>query len=329
MADFNTLTFRDTVLSDKDGNNKKRVFFFFFLSLLLHSFCLTGLYFFQGITLDRVQPPSISVDLVSFSSLEDNENPGSGQETKPDPEPEPEPSPPPDVQEEKKDVQAEKKKDIQVEKQPDSRERQAPEPAVEKNLEKEKKNIISSSPGMKEKPKDLGQLEPVEKKKKTSLKAKTYKPEKVLDSARKNIEKTIEEKTETRLSDALDRLRSRVKKEGAQKESGLSGNRGSNQKGRKAEAIDLYNIELMYKIQENWVFNERLAKADKDSEVRILIKILKNGEIRDIWFETRSGNRYLDESALKAIKKSSPLPQLPKGYASYDVGLIFTPSGLQ
>ncbi|MEA2060636.1 MAG: energy transducer TonB [Thermodesulfobacteriota bacterium] len=325
MADFTPLTFRDTILSDKDGNNKKKVFFLLFLSLLLHFFCLTGLYFFQGITLDRVQPPSISVDLVSFSSLEDNENTGSGREIKP----EPEPSPPSEVQEEKEDVQEEKKKDIQVDKQPDSRELQAPEPVVDKNLEKEKKSVISSAPGLKEKPEDLDQLKPIKKKKKTSLKAETYQSEKVLDSARKSIEKTIEEKTEARLSDALDRLRTRVKKEGSQKESGLSGNRGSRQKGRKAEAIDLYNIELMYRIQENWVFNERLARADKDSEVRILIKILKSGEIRDIWYETRSGNRYLDESALKAIKKSSPLPRLPKGYASYDVGLIFTPSGLQ
>jgi colicin import membrane protein len=63
-------------------------------------------------------------------------------------------------------------------------------------------------------------------------------------------------------------------------------------------------------------------------EVRILIKILKSGQIRDIWFETRSGNRFLDESALKAVKKSNPLSPLPRGYNTYDVGLIFTPSGL-
>jgi len=117
MADFNTLTFRDTILSDKDGNNKKRVFFFFFISLLLHSFCLTGLYFFQGITLDRVQPPSISVDLVSFSSLEDKgnseKNAGSSSEITPDSKPQP-----PEVHEEKKDVQ-EKKEDLYEKKQPD------------------------------------------------------------------------------------------------------------------------------------------------------------------------------------------------------------------
>jgi colicin import membrane protein len=85
----------------------------------------------------------------------------------------------------------------------------------------------------------------------------------------------------------------------------------------------------MYRIRQNWAFNERLANAEKGIQARVLIKILQNGQIRDVWFETRSGNRYLDESALKAVKKSNPLPPLPKGYVTYDVGLQFTPSGLK
>jgi len=80
---------------------------------------------------------------------------------------------------------------------------------------------------------------------------------------------------------------------------------------------------------QNWVFNDILARMDKNLEVVVLIKILKNGEIRDIIYETKSGNRYLDESAKKAIKKSNPLPPLPAGRRSYDLGLIFTPRGLK
>jgi TonB family protein len=64
-------------------------------------------------------------------------------------------------------------------------------------------------------------------------------------------------------------------------------------------------------------------------EVRILIKILKNGEIRDIIYETRSGNPYLDQSAKRAIQRANPLPALPSGMASYDVVVIFTPKGLK
>jgi len=68
---------------------------------------------------------------------------------------------------------------------------------------------------------------------------------------------------------------------------------------------------------------------NQNLEVRILIKILKSGEIRDIIYETKSGNRYLDESAKKAIKKANPLPALPGGMRSYDVVVIFTPKGLK
>ncbi len=83
------------------------------------------------------------------------------------------------------------------------------------------------------------------------------------------------------------------------------------------------------KIEQNWVFNDALARMDQNLEVRILIKILKSGRIRDIIYETRSGNRYLDDSAKKAIKKADPLPQLPAGMRSYDVVVIFTPKGLK
>ena len=68
---------------------------------------------------------------------------------------------------------------------------------------------------------------------------------------------------------------------------------------------------------------------DQKLEVRILLKILKNGEIRDIIYETRSDNRYLDESAKKAIKKANPLPPLPAGMHSYDLLIGFSPKGLK
>lgn len=99
--------------------------------------------------------------------------------------------------------------------------------------------------------------------------------------------------------------------------------------GKAGTPLDLYKMVLQSAIQQNWVFNELLAGMDQNLEVRILIKILKNGEIRDIIYDTRSGNRYLDQSARRAIERASPLPSLPKGMASYDVVVIFTPKGLR
>ena len=93
--------------------------------------------------------------------------------------------------------------------------------------------------------------------------------------------------------------------------------------------IFAYQQEISYHVKKNWVFSDVLAGDRKDLECRIMIKINKDGTITDLYYEQRSGNRHLDESARLAILKSDPLPPLPKGYQLYNVGLIFTPSGLQ
>ncbi|GAB6142863.1 cell envelope integrity protein TolA [Desulfocicer niacini] len=164
---------------------------------------------------------------------------------------------------------------------------------------------------------------------KLSLKKKTYRPEAVIASAKKQIAQSVKKQDENSLDTALTRLRKKVATQ-TSNQGGLFGARGGPVSGSadSNRAIDLYNLELMYRIQQNWAFNRQLAGGNDAMEVRILIKILKSGQIRDIWFETRSGNRFLDESALKAVKKSNPLSPLPRGYNTYDVGLVFTPSGL-
>jgi colicin import membrane protein len=65
-------------------------------------------------------------------------------------------------------------------------------------------------------------------------------------------------------------------------------------------------------------------------ETLVGIKILPNGEIQDIWIDKKSGNQYLDESAIRAIQKSNPLPPLPReiGLYDYKVRFRFTPKGL-
>jgi colicin import membrane protein len=93
--------------------------------------------------------------------------------------------------------------------------------------------------------------------------------------------------------------------------------------------LDLYKLALQSAIEQNWVFNDMLARMDQHLEVRVMIKILKSGEIRDIAYETKSGNRYLDESAKKAIHRANPLPKLPAGEASWDLVVIFTPKGMK
>ncbi|MCP4116825.1 MAG: TonB family protein [Desulfobacteraceae bacterium] len=290
-------------LGDDQGCNGGYGIALYVFSLVLHLVFLLGLFFYQDMSPRRVMPPSIKVDLVSLdlpgpseSSQASAVEPVAKERKAPEPAPEPVPAPVKPV----------------VEKAP----------VVKKTVRVIKPE---APPKAKAKPKPG--------KKKRALKKKTYRADKVLSSARKTMEKNIAQSAEKKAQDALGKAFSRLAKE-VEKKGGsrpLANVSGSGAKGDRSDytAIDLYNLELMYRIRQNWAFSERLAKADKALEARVLIKILKNGQIRDVWFETRSGNHYLDESALKAVKKSSPLPPLPKGYTSYEIGLKFTPSGLK
>jgi colicin import membrane protein len=90
-----------------------------------------------------------------------------------------------------------------------------------------------------------------------------------------------------------------------------------------------YNL-LWQRIRSVWVLSEEALGGKKNLETIIAIRIAKDGQIEEIQFEKKSGNPYLDESALRAIQKANPLPPLPSGIGTdkFDVGVRFTPSDL-
>jgi len=291
----NFITGRQFLSASFDGN-RKIGFIFFCISLILHALSFYGIIFFQGFRLPKPLPPVIQVDLVSFSEE-------------------------PVIQEApvKEEILEEIPKEDAIPVTP-----LPPTPKV--------REIPSIKPdiSLKTKPKNLKDLmAQQEKKKKLPDKKKekkpVLKPKKNIDTD-KALEKKIENQDKNTIAQALSRLQKKVKGQSTTKQ-GKGSHETAGKKGYKP--IDLYKMVLGQKIEQNWVFNEVLAKLDQKLEVRILIKILKSGEIRDLIYETRSGNRYLDESAKKAIKKTNPLPPLPPGMYSYDVVVIFTPKGLK
>ncbi len=176
--------------------------------------------------------------------------------------------------------------------------------------------------------------EPV--KPKESLKKKTFKPDKVVESAVKRIEAKAESTKPDPLAQALARLKKDVAKGPPNQAAGSAlpsgtgssdGGAGGTSSGQGGE----YNTEIGYQVQQHWAFPEQLAGNIQNAEARLVITVAPDGQIVDIWFEKRSGNAYLDESAYRAVKKANPLPPHPAGLKSsrHDVGLIFTPSGVQ
>ena len=183
----------------------------------------------------------------------------------------------------------------------------APAPAKPKPVEKKppEKPVVKVPepkpvPAVKKPPKAIS-LAPKKTKSKKSLKKKTLDRSKMIDSAIDRIEKKVE-KTETdSVATAIEQLKRKVAESDSQvgKGSGSAPGKagavgpagGSGTGGRRVqESILIYQAEIQYQIQKNWAFSQQLAGDNTQLEAVLVIKVLRNGEIEDIWFDKKSGN---------------------------------------
>jgi colicin import membrane protein len=182
---------------------------------------------------------------------------------------------------------------------------------------------------------------PVRKTSKSALKYKTFKSEKVLKNALQRVEKKVDSQPPKPLEDTIKRLRDKVAKEGKPGSTGTQvpetgqtgtgmgfGGRGGQ---KEIELIDLYRLEIGYAVQKNWAFADQLAGGGKQMVASIVFKVMPDGKIVDIFFTDHSGNAYLDDSAYRAIVKTSPVKPFPAGLNRdfIVVGLRFTPKGVR
>ena len=314
-------------------------------SFVIHLLVFVIFTYLPDLTPKREFVPSvIMVNMVTMSPTGSVGKPGHPGPEKPGPKSEkpaaPEPKPAkPEVQEPKQEPPAPKPAKPEV--QESKPERPAPKP--------EKVSVPEPQPQAPkqepEKSADVISLSSEKPKIKTSLKKETFKSTQAIKNALNRLEKQVEEtRPADPLASALDRIKSKVEKTEAatakspSKEtasgqaSGGGGGGGTGGTGAFGiQPIDFYRSLLPDHINNNWVFNEQLFSGRTDLVSVIVIKIMQNGEISDIWFEKKSGNSYFDDSVFKAVKKSNPLPPLPKEYTRpyYDLGLIFTPKGLK
>lgn len=182
---------------------------------------------------------------------------------------------------------------------------------------------------------------PPKPKNKTALKYKTMKSQKVLKSTLQRLEKRVQTVPPKPLEDTIKRLREKVEKEGRPETAEETGGGEAVSVGQKngfkgggkqeGELIDMYRLEIAYAIQKNWAYSEQLAGNKGDLVASIVMKVMPDGRIEDIFFTDRSGNPYLDESAHKAIVKTSPVKPHPSGLNRpyIEMGLRFTPKGVQ
>ncbi len=218
-----------------------------------------------------------------------------------------------------------------------SKEVSVPKP-VEKSPKETEAPVSVSQPETATKPEVS--VAPVRKETKSSLKYKTFKSQKVLKNTLRRVENKVETLPPKPLEDTIKRLRDKVAKEGkpgAQGDTrseteaagkGLGFGRGGQ---KEVELIDLYRLEIAYAVQKNWAFAEQLGGGGKQLVASLVFKVMPDGKIVEIFFTDRSGNSYLDDSAYKAIVKTSPVKPYPPGLnRSYiEMGLRFTPEGVR
>jgi TonB family protein len=91
-----------------------------------------------------------------------------------------------------------------------------------------------------------------------------------------------------------------------------------------------YYAMIWSRIKGRWALPQGILPGEV-LETVINVTILRSGAVTEMNFEKRSGSRYFDESALKAIRKAVPFPPLPAWISegSRDIGIRFHSSELK
>ena len=78
----------------------------------------------------------------------------------------------------------------------------------------------------------------------------------------------------------------------------------------------MYQMEVEGKIKGNWSYPVAITspKNRKDLEAIVIVKVKNDGTILKFWISKRSANAIFDQSVLKAVERSDPLPPFPEGY---------------
>lgn len=136
-------------------------------------------------------------------------------------------------------------------------------------------------------------------------------PSDLIDKAISKIESQV--KKEEHLDRALAKLESKAgeSKGDSTPVSGGGGLLGGGQPG--GTAMQIYRAEVESLIKSNWHYPVAMDNQ-KDLEAIVVLMVKSDGNIMKSRFDKRSQNVLFDESVLKAIERSNPLPPFPESY---------------
>jgi colicin import membrane protein len=128
----------------------------------------------------------------------------------------------------------------------------------------------------------------------------------LIDDAISKIEKEVSTEGSDKVEKALSELR-------RTSEVDSGGRSGTGDGIPTGIAIRIYQMEVESRIYDNWSYPVAIQEAKKLQAI-VLLNVRDDGAIMECQFKQRSGNTIFDQSVLKAIEKSDPLPPLPEGY---------------
>jgi colicin import membrane protein len=134
-------------------------------------------------------------------------------------------------------------------------------------------------------------------------------PSAMISDAVTRIQREVEEKKkeESVIGDAITRLNADNTGQGGEKQ-GRTGGVGTSIRDR------LYEIHVRDHISRNWTYPAALDAVSGNLEAEVVVQVSSKGSIIDYRLSRNSSNQLFDQSVLKAVERSDPLPPLPEGY---------------
>jgi colicin import membrane protein len=287
-------------------------------SLVLHAALIAAIFLAPMWPTETRPVPVYTVDLVGGERIG---RANFGTELTPPPKravKNPEPDAPPPVREIKKEVQKEEVKPEPVK----------PKPRVEEKIVLKEKTAIEKETKREPAKIEVAKKEPV-KEVKPEPKEEARNESASADSVRERLIQSAVDRAKTRSETAQSPSTAEALSAGSGEGHGAAaigaGGRGGPGIVKGIDFI-IYQNRMLATIKENW------AWVGQKSNLRVVVHfgIKENGEIVGLKIVQPSGDPSYDESVLRAVKKSSPLPAPPESYRRdfADVELTFRPRDL-
>jgi len=154
---------------------------------------------------------------------------------------------------------------------------------------------------------------------------------KLVDKAISQIEKRVNNK-QSDSSNSIDKAIAQIEKEVekgrvSQPGTSIGSSEGSTQTlGGKGggvgmssgigKGLQVYLMKIEDAIKTNWTYPVAFNNTtnEKAPEATIILTVRSDGKILKAWFKKKSKSSLFDDSVLKAVERSDPLPKFPSGY---------------